>query len=143
MSDKAKMYNDPLYKMTNDQKYGPSLTAEEIQQMKKESEEETAAIRAALYGGLKKYGTMAVKYVRSNDYPDMTAFFRPFKEVNAYGKSVDEQAAKLKETMEAQLLALPENALTGEYMHDLQIKRNIEQIIEEEILQSLVYVTNF
>lgn len=143
MSDKAKMYNDPLYNMTKDEKYGPSLTTEEIQQMKKENEEDTAAMQAALFGGLKKYGTMAVKYVRSKDYPDMTAFFKPFEEINAYGKSVDEQAAKVKETMEAQLSALPENALTGEYLHDLQIKNHIEQVIEEEILYSLVYVANF
>ena len=143
MSDKEKMYNDPLYKMTADEKYGPSLTAEEIQQMNEENAKDTAEMRAALFGGLKKYGTMAVKFVCSDDYPDMTAWFRDFSELNAYGKSVDEAADRLRDVMEEQLFAQPQYALNGEFLHDLQIRRAVEQIIEEEILKELVYVANF
>lgn len=143
MSDREKMYNDPMYKMTADEKYGPSLTAEEISNMRSEATKDIAKMQSEVYGGVGKYGTLAINYVCSDDYPNMAAAFSEYSKLNAYGKSVDAQAERLRETMEAQLFAQPAYALNGEFLHDVQTRRAVEQIIEEEILKELVYVANF
>lgn len=93
--------------------------------------------------GVGMWGRRALDYIFS-DVPSFTLQIEledgGDEAINAYGKMIDEKAHALSEAMEEKLLALPEYELTGEFLKDVQKRKAITHIIEEEIYAELIYV---
>ena len=84
-----------------------------------------------------KYGNLAKKYLEEHNVGKYMALAGELPE---YLHGVDRQAAELYETMYAKLSASEQFKKTGDFMKDLQIEREIQSRIEEEILNEIVYV---
>ena len=81
-----------------------------------------------------KYGTLKKKYLEEQGI-DWTIADLP-----TYLHGVDEQAKELQETMQARLEKDKRFQRTGDFMEDYRRLTEMQKIIEEEILNEIVYV---
>lgn len=105
---------------------GEGLTVEEI----KIYQEAVKPVRH-VYG---KYGTLKRKYLEEKGI-DWTIADLP-----TYLHNVDRQADELRETMRAKLVRDERFVRTGNFMKDYRRQTEIQRLIEEEILNEIVYV---
>lgn len=105
------------------------LTVKEILSYQK-----THKPKTHVYG---KYGTLAKQYLEENNPAKMWALAGDLPE---YLHGIDSQADELYETLHAKLSIDERFKRTGEFLKDLQKETEIQQIIQEEILNELVYV---
>lgn len=84
-----------------------------------------------------KYGTLAKKYLEEHNQGKLMLLAG---EVPDYLHNIDKQADDLYETMYAKLSKDERYKRTGDYMEDVKRLNTINSIIEEEILNELVYV---
>lgn len=83
-----------------------------------------------------KYGTIALKYMEEHNQGKMMILAGELPE---YLHNIDKQADDLYETMLNNLSKKEEFKMTGNYMQDLKKRTTMESIIEETILNQLVY----
>lgn len=105
---------------------GEGLTAEEVMQYQKLVKPQTH-----VYG---KYGTLKRKYLEDKGI-DWTIANLP-----EYLHEVDRQADRMYEVMYEKLSKSEKYKKTGDFIKDLQIETEIRNLIEEEILNEIVYV---
>lgn len=105
---------------------GEGLTIEEI----KLYQESVKSVQH-VYG---KYGTLKCKYLVEKGI-DWT-----ISDLSAYLHRVDKQAAELQETMQTKLEQDERYKRTGNFMEDYRRQTEIQRLIEEEILNEIVYV---
>ncbi len=86
-----------------------------------------------LYG---KYGTMAKQYIEEHNFGKLLSLAGHLPE---YLHGVDRRADELYEIMYAQLSKREEYKKTGEYMEDVRRETAMQKIIEEAILNQIVY----
>lgn len=105
---------------------GEGLTVEEIKIYQ-------ASVKPVqpVYG---KYGTLKKKYLEEKGV-DWTIADLP-----TYLHGVDKQAEELQETMRAKLEKYERYQRTGNFMEDYRRLTEMQRIIEEEILNEIVYV---
>ncbi|MCD8372994.1 MAG: TnpV protein [Clostridia bacterium] len=108
---------------------GEGLTVEEIKFLR----ENVKPIKH-VYG---KYGTLAKIYLEENRWEKVAALGKDYPE---YLHGIDRQADEIYETMYAKLSKDERYKRTGNFMEDLHRESEIKQLIEEEILNELVYV---
>ena len=103
------------------------------------TEEEIKVYRGAVkpvkhvYG---KYGTLALKYLEEYNVGKYWAI----ENLPAYLHGIDRRADELYETMYAKLSEDERYKRTGNFMEDYRRQTEIQKLIEEEILNELVYV---
>ena len=103
------------------------------------TEEEIKVYRQAVkpvqhtYG---KYGTLAKKYLEEENVGKYWAI----ENLPEYLHGIDRQADELYETMYAKLSKDERYKRTGNFMEDYRRQTEIQKLIEEEILNELVYV---
>lgn len=102
------------------------LTAEEIQVY----QENVKPIRH-VYG---KYGTLKKKYLEEKGIDWIIA------DLPTYLHNVDKEADELYEDMYARLSKNDRYKRTGDFLEDLRRQTEMQQLIEEEILNELIYV---
>ena len=107
---------------------GEGLTVEEI----KVYQELVPPVRHT-YG---KYGTLAKKYLDEH----CAAKYWSIDNIPEYLHGIDRAADRLYESMYAKLSALPKYKKNGDFLHNLRVETEIQQCIEEEILNEIVYV---
>ena len=86
-----------------------------------------------------KYGNLALEYLSEHSvgkYWTLTSK----GELPTYLHNVDKQADRLYIIMYNKLSNSPKFSKTGEYVHDLQVETEKQRIIEEEILNEIVYI---
>lgn len=105
---------------------GEGLTVEEIKVYT-----ENVKPMQHVYG---KYGTLKKRYLEDKGI-DWTIADLP-----TYLHNVDEQANELYETMFEKLSKDERYKRTGEFMEDYRRQTEIQRLIEEEILNEIVYV---
>ena len=81
-----------------------------------------------------KYGTLKLKYLEDKGV-DWTIANLP-----EYLHEVDRQADRMYEVMYEKLSKSDKYKKTGDFIKDLQIETEIRNLIEEEILNEIVYV---
>ena len=102
------------------------------------TEEEIKVYRSAvkpekhLYG---KYGTLAKKYLEEHNIGKFWAI----ENLPEYLHGIDRQADELYEIMYAKLSKDERYKRTGNFMEDYRRQTEIQKLIEEEILNELVY----
>lgn len=84
-----------------------------------------------LYG---KYGTLKRKYLEEKDTDWIIA------DLPTYLHNVDKQADDLYETMYTKLMRNDKYKRTGNFLEDLRRQTEVQHLIEEEILNEIVYV---
>ena len=107
---------------------GEGLTVEEI----KVYQELVPPVKHAYV----KYGTLAKKYLEEH----CPAKYWAIDNIPEYLHGVDRAAERMYETMYAKLSALPKYKKDGDFIHNLQVETEIQRLIEEEILNEIVYV---
>ena len=90
--------------------------------------------KVQVYG---KYGTLAKKYLEEHNVGKLMLLAGELPE---YLHGVDEQADEMYKVMYEKLSKSEQFKKTGDFMHDLQVETEIKRLIEEEILNELVYV---
>ena len=85
-----------------------------------------------------KYGTMAKHYIEEHNFAKLLSLAGQLPE---YLHGVDRRANELYDIMYAQLSEKDEFKRTGEYMEDVKRENAIQKIIEEAILNQIVYET--
>ena len=105
---------------------GEGLTAEEVMLYQK-----LVKPQKHVYG---KYGTLKRKYLEDKGI-DWTIANLP-----EYLHEVDRQADRMYEVMYEKLSKSEKYKKTGDFIKDLQIETEIRNLIEEEILNEIVYV---
>lgn len=85
-----------------------------------------------------KYGTMAKHYIEEHNFAKLLSLAGHLPE---YLHGVDRRANELYDIMYAQLSENDEFKRTGEYMEDVRRENAIQKIIEEAILNQIVYET--
>lgn len=105
---------------------GEGLTVEEIKIYQKAVKPEKHIYR--------KYGTLKKKYLEEMGI-DWT-----IENLPAYLHGVDKQADELQETMRAKLEKDERYKRTGNFMEDYRRQTEIQRLIEEEILNEIIYV---
>ena len=83
-----------------------------------------------------KYGTLAKKYLEEEN----VGKFWAMENLPEYLHGIDRQADELYETMYAKLSKDERYKRTGNFMEDYRRQTEIQKLIEEEILNELVYV---
>ena len=118
-----------------------------MQEVKVMSIEEIKALEAQIerenqegLKGIGMYGQMALEY-----FFDHPIFVNRFlvgnpEEDRRYAKMIDKRAEEIREIITEKLYKLPENALNGDFMHDLQVHERLKQQAHEQILAELIYV---
>lgn len=81
-----------------------------------------------------KYGTLKRKYLEENGRDWLIA------DLPTYLHNVDKEADELYETMYAKLSKDKRYKRTGNFLEDLRRQTEIQHLIEEEILNEIVYV---
>ncbi len=104
------------------------LTVEEIMEYQKLVKPKTHT-----YG---KYGSIAKRYLEEHNQAKLWALAGDLPE---YLHGIDKQAEELYETMYGQLSKQEEFKKTGDYMTDVQKENMMKNIIEEAILNQIVY----
>lgn len=84
-----------------------------------------------------KYGNLAKIYLEEHCFGKMIALAGELPE---YLHGVDQAAAELYEAMYAKLSTSEQYQKTGDYLSDLQKETEMQRLIEEEILNEIVYV---
>ena len=84
-----------------------------------------------------KYGTLAKRYLEEHAVGKLWAI----ENLPEYLHGVDRLAGELYETMFARLSQDERYKRTGEFMEDYRRQTIIQRLIEEEILNELVYVS--
>lgn len=84
-----------------------------------------------------KYGTLAKRYLEEHAVGKLWAI----ENLPEYLHGVDRLAGELYETMFARLSQDKRYKRTGEFMEDYRRQTTIQRLIEEEILNELVYVS--
>ena len=110
-------------------KANEGLTVEEIIEYQKIVKPEKH-----VYG---KYGNLALEYLKEHNVGKYWALAGSLPE---YLHNVDKQADRLYMKMYEKLSNSLKFSKTGEYVHDLQVETEKQRIIEEEILNEIVYV---
>lgn len=85
-----------------------------------------------------KYGTMAKHYIEEHNFGKLMSLAGHLPE---YLHGVDKRANELYDVMYAQLSKKEEYKRTGNYMIDVQRENTVQKIIEEAILNQIVYET--
>ena len=85
-----------------------------------------------LYG---KYGTLALNHMEEHNVGKLWAI----ENLSEYLHGVDRQADELYESMHAHLSKDERYRRTGDFMEDYRRQTEIQRLIEEEILNELVY----
>lgn len=83
-----------------------------------------------------KYGSMAKQYIEEHDFAKLLSLAGGLPE---YLHDVDRRAGELYDTMYAQLSKKDEYKRTGNYLEDVRRENTIKEIIEEAILNQIVY----
>ena len=86
-----------------------------------------------IYG---KYGTLAKKYLEEHN----PAKLWTIENIPEYLHGIDKAAERLYESMYAKLSALPKYKKNGDFLYNLRVETEIQELIEEEILNEIVYV---
>ena len=86
-----------------------------------------------------KYGNLALEYLREHNVGKYWTLISK-GELPNYLHNVDKQADRLYIIMYNKLSNSQKFSKTGEYVHDLQVETEKQRIIEEEILNEIVYV---
>ena len=86
-----------------------------------------------IYG---KYGTLAKKYLEGHN----AAKFWTIEDLPEYLHGVDKAADEMWEVMYEKLSVDPRYKRTGNYLEDVRRENEIKSLIEEEILNEIVYV---
>ena len=84
-----------------------------------------------------KYGKLAKKYLEEHNVGKLMLLAGELPE---YLHGIDEQADEMYKVMYEKLSKSEQFKKTGEFLHDLQVETEIKRLIEEEILNELVYV---
>jgi hypothetical protein len=105
------------------------LTVEEIIQYRK-----LIPPKKEVYG---KYGNLALQYLEQHNVGKFWALAGDLPE---YLHGIDQQAEVMYDTIRDRLVGLEQNKKNGDYLHDLRIETEIAHIIDEQILNELVYV---
>ena len=84
-----------------------------------------------------KYGTLALKYMQEHNVGKMWALAGDLPE---YLHGIDKQADRLYMNIYNKLSNLEKYRKTGDFIKDLQIETEKQRLIEEEILNELVYI---
>jgi len=84
-----------------------------------------------------KYGTLAKIYLEEHNPAKLWALAGDLPE---YLHGIDNQAAEMYDAIYSKLSVSKEYAKTGEYMTDLQKEAEMQRLIDEEILNELVYI---
>lgn len=84
-----------------------------------------------------KYGTLAKNYLEEHNVAKLWALAGDLPE---YLHGIDKQAEDMYETMYEKLSASERYQKTGDFMKDLQNETEKKRLIEEEIMNELVYV---
>lgn len=84
-----------------------------------------------------KYGTLAKIYLEEHN---PAKYWGLVGNVPKYLHGIDEQAADMYDTLYEKLSKSEQFKRTGEFMKDLQLETEKKRIIEQEILNELVYV---
>ncbi len=108
---------------------GEPLTAEEV-----EYYEKMTVKSHHVYG---KYGTLAKRYLKEHN---VAKYWVLGEDLPDYLHGVDRQAELLYDTMYKKLSSADEYKKNGEFLHDLRIEEEIRRLIDEEILNEIVYV---
>ena len=107
---------------------GEGLTAEEVALYNK-----TVKREKPVYG---KYGTLALKYLEEHNVGKYWAI----ENLPEYLHGIDRKADELYEVMYEKLSKDERYKRTGDFMEDYRRQTEVKQLIEEEILNELVYV---
>lgn len=83
-----------------------------------------------------KYGTLAKKYLEEHN----SAKYWALEDVPEYLHGVDKAADEMWEVMYEKLSGDPRYKHTGNYLEDVRRENEKKQLIEEEILNEIVYV---
>ena len=108
---------------------GEGLTVEEIIEYEK-----AVKPKKQVYG---KYGNLALKYLEEHNSAKMWGLAGELPE---YLHGVDQAAEELYEVMYEKLSKDERYKRTGNYLEDVKRENTIKMIIEEEILNEIVYV---
>lgn len=84
-----------------------------------------------------KYGTIAKAYLEEHNIAKLWSLAGDLPE---YLHGIDKQADDFYETMYAKLSSNERFKRTGDYLKDLQIETEKKYLIEQEILNELVYI---
>lgn len=84
-----------------------------------------------------KYGTLAKQYLEEHA---PAKYWALGKDLPDYLHGIDRQAGEMYDTMYARLSVREEYKKTGDFLADVRKENTMRQIIEEEILNELVYV---
>ncbi len=107
---------------------GEGLTVEEIKiyQANVKSQKQ-------VYG---KYGTLAKQYLEEHNFGKLLTI----ENLSEYLHGIDRQANELSKTMYAKLSQDERHKRIGDFMENYRRQTAIQKLIEEEILNELVYV---
>ena len=83
-----------------------------------------------------KYGTLAKKYLEKHN----VAKYWSIEYIPEYLHGVDAAADRMWTAMYEKLSKMEKYRKTGEFMHDLKVQEEMHRVIEEEILNEIVYV---
>ena len=107
---------------------GESLTVEEVRVYQR-----LVKPIKHVYG---KYGTLAKKYLEEHN----VGKYWSIVDLPEYLHGVDAAADRMWTAMYEKLSQSDKYRKTGDFMHDLQVEEEKRRIIEEEILNEIVYV---
>ena len=107
---------------------GEGLTVEEIKRY-----QQLVKPQRHVYG---KYGTLALKYMEEHNVGKLWAI----ENLPEYLHGIDRKADELYEVMYEKLSKDERYKRTGDFMEDYRRQTEIQRLIEEEILNELVYV---
>ena len=85
----------------------------------------------------RKYGNLAKEYLEKHNVGKLWALAG---DLPTYLHNVDKQADELYDVMYEKLSSLEQYKRTGNYLEDVRRINEIQRLIEEEILNELVYV---
>lgn len=108
---------------------GEDLTVQEIKMYQK-----AVKPQEQKYG---KYGSLALAYMEEHNPAKLWALAG---ELPDYLHGIDKAADRLYDTMYKKLSESREYRKTGDFLKDLQIEADKKRLIEEQILNELVYV---
>ena len=106
---------------------GEGLTVEEIKRY-----QQLVKPQHHVYG---KYGTLALKYMEEHNVGKLWAI----ENLPEYLHGIDRQSDELYASIHARLSKDERYRRTGNFMEDYRRQREIQRLIEEEILNELVY----
>jgi len=110
-------------------KQDDGLTVEEVKRY-----QTIVPFQKHVYG---KYGTLAKKYLEEHN---IAKFWALTGDLPDYLHNVDRQAEVMYNTLYAKLSVSPVYQRTGNYMADVQKLNTLNHVIEETILNEIVYV---